>query len=41
LLLSVQEESMHKQAQILEETFESWRGDVEQIDDVSVIGVRI
>jgi len=41
LLLSVQEESMDKQAQILEETFESWRGDVEQIDDVSVIGVKI
>jgi len=41
LLLSVQHESMDKQARILEETFESWRGEVEQIDDVSVIGVKI
>ena len=41
LLLSVQDESMDKQARILEETFESWRGDIEQIDDVSVIGVKI
>jgi len=41
LLLSVQEESMDQQARILEETFESWRGEVEQIDDVSVIGVKI
>jgi serine phosphatase RsbU (regulator of sigma subunit) len=41
LLLSVQNETMDKQGQILEETFESWRGEVEQIDDVSVIGVKI
>ena len=41
LLLSVQAASMEKQKQILEETFESWRGNIEQIDDVCVIGIRI
>jgi serine phosphatase RsbU (regulator of sigma subunit) len=41
LLLSVQSEPMERQRQILEQTFEDWRGEYEQIDDVSVIGVRI
>jgi len=41
LLLSLQEESMDKQKQIIKDTFDTWRGNREQIDDVSVIGVRI
>ena len=41
LLLSVQAESMKKQKELLEETFEKWRGNIEQIDDVCVIGVRV
>jgi len=41
LLLSVQAESMEKQKQDIEETFELWRGNYEQIDDVCVIGVRV
>ena len=41
LLLSFQKESMDKQKQLLENAFESWRGDIEQIDDVCVIGVRL
>ncbi len=41
LLLSIQKESMKKQGQILENTFETWKGDMEQIDDVSVIGVKL
>ncbi len=41
LLLSVQEESMKKQKLLLEETFENWKGDIEQIDDVCVIGIRV
>jgi serine phosphatase RsbU (regulator of sigma subunit) len=41
LLLSFQEESMDKQKQLIENAYESWRGDIEQIDDVCVIGVRI
>ncbi len=41
LLLSIQKESMKKQGQIVENTFETWKGEIEQIDDVSVIGVKI
>jgi serine phosphatase RsbU (regulator of sigma subunit) len=41
LLLSLQHESMSKQGKTLEQTFENWKGDLEQIDDVSVIGVKI
>ncbi|MEJ2596277.1 MAG: SpoIIE family protein phosphatase [bacterium] len=41
LLLSCQGESMSKQKQMLDEAFNTWRGDLEQIDDVCIIGVRI
>jgi serine phosphatase RsbU (regulator of sigma subunit) len=41
LLLSVQKESLEKQKQLIENAFESWRKEVEQIDDVCVIGLRI
>jgi serine phosphatase RsbU (regulator of sigma subunit) len=41
LILSVQEESMDQQKLILANAFDNWRGDIEQIDDVCVIGIRI
>jgi len=41
LLLSVQSEPMEKQKFLIEETFELWRGNREQIDDVCVVGVRV
>jgi serine phosphatase RsbU (regulator of sigma subunit)/Tfp pilus assembly protein PilF len=41
LLLSLQDKSMEHQKRILDDTFKVWKGDVEQIDDVSVIGVRV
>jgi serine phosphatase RsbU (regulator of sigma subunit)/Tfp pilus assembly protein PilF len=41
LLLSVQEKSMEEQKTIIDEAFETWRGNLEQIDDVCVIGVRV
>jgi serine phosphatase RsbU (regulator of sigma subunit) len=41
LLLSIQTDPMERQKEILEQTFDQWRGDLEQIDDVSVIGVRV
>jgi serine phosphatase RsbU (regulator of sigma subunit)/Tfp pilus assembly protein PilF len=41
LLLSIHADPMERQKQILEQTFEDWKGDFEQIDDVSVIGIRI
>ena len=40
-LLSIQESSMPKQLTILDAEFEKWRGSMEQIDDVCVIGLRI
>ena len=41
LLLSIQKETMEKQKQLIDEAFEKWKGDLEQLDDVCVIGVRI
>jgi serine phosphatase RsbU (regulator of sigma subunit)/Tfp pilus assembly protein PilF len=41
LLLSVQKESMDAQLEIINKTFEDWRGDLEQLDDVCLIGVRV
>lgn len=32
---------MHEQRNVLEKTFVSWQGELEQIDDVLIIGVRI
>jgi len=41
LLLSIQDSTLKEQESILDQSFESWRGDLEQIDDVCVIGVRL
>lgn len=41
LLLSIQESNMDEQKEILEKYFESWKGTLEQVDDVCIIGVRI
>jgi len=41
LLLSMQDKPMVSQQQLIEDAYDSWRGEYEQIDDVSVIGVRI
>jgi serine phosphatase RsbU (regulator of sigma subunit) len=41
LLLSIQSKPMETQKTIIDETFNSWRGNLEQIDDVCVIGVRV
>ncbi len=40
LLLSVHSKEMHAQVQLLDEAFEKWRGDLQQIDDVVVIGMK-
>lgn len=34
-------ESMDQQKHMLERTFDAWRGDLEQVDDVCVMGLRI
>ncbi|MCB0478970.1 MAG: tetratricopeptide repeat protein [Crocinitomicaceae bacterium] len=41
LLLSLQSEPMEKQRELINDQFEQWRGDLEQVDDVCVIGVRV
>jgi len=41
LLLSIQNKPMEEQRIILDNTFETWRGDLEQIDDICVIGVKV
>ena len=41
LLLSIQEKTMEEQKIIINKTFELWKGTLEQVDDVCIIGVRI
>jgi len=41
LLLSIQDKPMEEQKVIIDDTFETWRGGLEQIDDVCIIGVRV
>lgn len=41
LLLSIQDKSMPEQKKIIQTNFNDWKGGLEQVDDVCVIGVRI
>ena len=41
LLLAASDKPMIKQKEILNSTFQNWRGDTRQIDDVLVMGLRI
>jgi len=41
LLLSIGDKPMAEQHDILEKTMEDWKGSLEQIDDILVIGVRV
>ena len=41
LLLNIQKETMVDQKAILNSSFDTWKGDFEQIDDVCVFGVRV
>ncbi|MCX7954025.1 MAG: SpoIIE family protein phosphatase [Bacteroidales bacterium] len=41
LLLSIHALSVDKQLEIVEETFENWKGNQEQVDDVLIIGIRL
>lgn len=40
LILSIQEASMSEQKKRLEEVFHNWRDDLEQVDDVCIMGVK-
>ena len=39
-ILKIQPESMSQQRAILDHTIEKWRGDLDQLDDILVIGRR-
>ncbi len=41
LLISIQHKEMKEQKQIILNEFENWKGDLEQVDDVCIIGVRV
>ncbi len=41
LLMSLSHKPVNEQLTIIEETFDTWKGDLPQLDDVCVIGVRI
>lgn len=40
-LIAMSQKDIHEQHKLLDQEFESWRGEIEQIDDVCVIGVRV
>ena len=40
LLVSISDKIMSEQARILEETMKEWQGDLEQVDDMVLIGIR-
>ncbi|MBL4625919.1 MAG: SpoIIE family protein phosphatase, partial [Flavobacteriales bacterium] len=41
LLLDVKDKPMQEQKSIIDKSFEDWRGEQEQVDDVCVIGMRV
>ena len=41
LLVSINDKTMQEQADIISEKFESWKGVLEQVDDVCVVGIKI
>jgi serine phosphatase RsbU (regulator of sigma subunit) len=41
LFLSIHYKTMPEQKQAIEETFNKWKGDLEQVDDITVIGLKI
>ncbi len=41
LLLSIQDKTMEEQKHLVDDAFENWKDDLEQLDDVCMIGVRI
>jgi serine phosphatase RsbU (regulator of sigma subunit)/Tfp pilus assembly protein PilF len=41
LLISIASYSMNEQKRILDDTIEKWKGNLEQVDDICIIGVRL
>ncbi len=40
LLLSINNESMYIQKELIDSNFENWKGDLKQLDDILIIGMR-
>jgi len=40
-LLAIQDKAMEVQRELINDAFEKWRGSLEQVDDVCIIGVRV
>ena len=41
LLVTNAAKSMEEQKSILENTFNEWKGNLEQVDDILIIGVKV
>ena len=41
LLLSIQDETIEKQGQLIEKAYKEWQGDLDQVDDICMIGVQV
>ena len=41
ILLSIQDKSMSEQKEALAQEFQNWKGDKEQIDDATLIGIKL
>lgn len=41
LLLAIQDRTISEQKELLTEVFDTWKGDIEQVDDVLVFGIKI
>ena len=41
LILDIHEKPMNEQKEILWQTILEWRGDIEQIDDIIIIGIKV
>ncbi len=41
LLLSIQNKTMEEQKKYIIESFENWKGNLEQVDDVCIMGIRV
>ena len=41
LILSISDKEMNDQKNILHQTIQNWRGTLEQLDDICIIGVRV
>ena len=41
LLLSINEKPMTEQKEILDKTIEDWKGNLEQVDDILIMGLRV